>query len=432
MSDETEFYSLVADLFNEQQHQVPETDMLDTKILSPESVVDGDMYSDEGDSYDERDVDNEILSTFFEHTNDIAEARLAARRQARAEAREIRMRELERQQKEQEQNADRVFDMHNNANSDTIGRSRIAVSNSTGLRSSSTISRRSSEDSLEEEGRSLRDVRYELKEMEDRFRKAMITNAQLDNERASQAYQIQLLKDKLEELEETKAQLSREHKEKCRDFEALKRNNEKLQEEFKLVQGQLNERDTLIAEQGLVIVMVENEDGTDAKRTLVSVDNANFLESVQGSLDVRLKKLKDEKNQLQAELQQMHEQMLEMKTQGRRSGSLNGPFGDDIEDIQREANKQIAEYRYKLQKAEAEIATLQSTLARSETQVIRYKSTAEAAEKAEAELKIERRKLQRENREAMERLEELETANNHLLKRMDKLKNAKSALFKDI
>lgn len=40
-----------------------------------------------------------------------AEARLAARRQARAEAREIRMRELERQQKEAEENADKVFDM---------------------------------------------------------------------------------------------------------------------------------------------------------------------------------------------------------------------------------------------------------------------------------------------------------------------------------
>lgn len=41
-----------------------------------------------------------------------AEARLAARRQARAEAREIRMRELERQQKESEENADRLYDMH--------------------------------------------------------------------------------------------------------------------------------------------------------------------------------------------------------------------------------------------------------------------------------------------------------------------------------
>lgn len=41
-----------------------------------------------------------------------AEARLAARRQARAEAREIRMRELERQQKEIEENVDSVYDMY--------------------------------------------------------------------------------------------------------------------------------------------------------------------------------------------------------------------------------------------------------------------------------------------------------------------------------
>lgn len=67
-----------------------------------------------------------------------------------------------------------------------------------------------------------------------------------------------------------------------------------------------------------------------------------------------------------------------------------------IDFVSGEANKQIADYRYKLQKAEQEIASLQASLARSETQVIRYKSTADAAEKAESELKLERRKLQRE------------------------------------
>lgn len=61
-----------------------------------------------------------------------------------------------------------------------------------------------------------------------------------------------------------------------------------------------------------------------------------------------------------------------------------------------EANKLIAEYKYKLTKCEQEIASLQASLARSETQVIRYKTTADAAEKIESELKIERRKLQRE------------------------------------
>lgn len=94
-----------------------------------------------------------------------AEARLAQRRQARAEAREIRMRELERQQKEQEQNADRAFDMQTSASIDPIARTRLAMSSTTmgSLRGGTMSSRRSSEDSLEEEGRSLRDIRHELR-----------------------------------------------------------------------------------------------------------------------------------------------------------------------------------------------------------------------------------------------------------------------------
>lgn len=112
----------------------------------------------------------------------------------------------------------------------------------------------------------------------------MITNAQLDNERASQTYQIDLLKDKLEEMEENYAQLQREHRDKTRAHDALKRQNDKLTDEQKLVQGQLNERDQLIADYGLVIIVVENEDGTDAKRVLVSNENAQLLGSVEGSI----------------------------------------------------------------------------------------------------------------------------------------------------
>lgn len=100
---------------------------------------------------------------------------------------------------------------------------------------------------------------------------------------------------------------------------------------------------------------------------------------------------------MSTELQELQEQIAELRSQ-RRSGSMNGPFGEDWEDMQRETQKQINEYRFKLQKAEQEITTLQSNLARAETQVIRYKSTAEASEKSESELKIEKRKLQREVR----------------------------------
>lgn len=75
------------------------------------------------------------------------------------------MRELERQQKEQEQNADRAFDMQTAAGIDPIVRTRFAMSSATlgSLRSGIMSSRRSSEDSLEEEGRSLRDMKQEIK-----------------------------------------------------------------------------------------------------------------------------------------------------------------------------------------------------------------------------------------------------------------------------
>lgn len=112
----------------------------------------------------------------------------------------------------------------------------------------------------------------------------MITNAQLDNERASQTYQIQYLKDKLEDIEELHIQLQREIREKCRDFEILKRYNEKVLEELRLLQTQLEQRDKLIAERGLQIIFIENEDGTNAKCSLISSENARFLEDFEGSL----------------------------------------------------------------------------------------------------------------------------------------------------
>uniref|UniRef100_A0A182TL48 Uncharacterized protein n=1 Tax=Anopheles melas TaxID=34690 RepID=A0A182TL48_9DIPT len=123
----------------------------------------GDEFSSEED---------EAFVELLERASDIAEARLAARRQARAEAREIRMRELERQQKELEQTADRVFDLQQQSIglsepatalvATTPRSSRILAQNAV-TRGSALSSRRNSEDSLEEEARSLRDLRHELK-----------------------------------------------------------------------------------------------------------------------------------------------------------------------------------------------------------------------------------------------------------------------------
>ncbi|XP_021913867.1 leucine-rich repeat flightless-interacting protein 2 isoform X10 [Zootermopsis nevadensis] len=386
-----------------------------------------------------------------------AEARLAARRQARAEAREIRMRELERQQKEIEENADSVHDMYRDP---SIRSARVAAtvsgtrSTSLGGTNSYQSSRRSSEDSLEE-GISLRDVRQELKEVEEKFRKAMIQTAQLDNEKSSFTYQVELLKDRLEDLEEAHSQLQREHRDKCREHDQLKRATVKLREDLEIYKAQLEERDRLIQEQGLMIVgddqASSEEDSNSAeeggintpkqtpRRALVSVESAELLQTAGGgSLDVRLRKFAEEKNELldqvrhlKLELEEERSRHKSDRQKGSSSVSLNGP-DTDLVDIQREANKQLGDYKFKLQKAEQDVSTLQANVARLESQVIRYKSASETAEKVEDELKVEKRKLQRELRELQARVEELETSNTHLQRRLDKLKNAKSALLKEL
>jgi chromosome segregation ATPase len=98
-------------------------------------------------------------------------------------------------------------------------------------------------------------AQLELKEFEEKFRKAMIANAQLDNEKSSYAYQVDLLKDKLEELEETTAQLRRELREKNRDVEQFKRANQRLKEDSEICRAQLLERDTLIQVRILYLYM---------------------------------------------------------------------------------------------------------------------------------------------------------------------------------
>lgn len=61
-----------------------------------------------------------------------------------------------------------------------------------------------------------------------------------------------------------------------------------------------------------------------------------------------------------------------------------------------EASKQLADFKFRAQKAEQDVATLQATVARLESQVIRYKTAAEVSEQSEEALKAEKRKLQRE------------------------------------
>lgn len=55
-----------------------------------------------------------------------------------------------------------------------------------------------------------------LSEVEEKYKKAMVSNAQLDNDKANLIYQVDTLKDVIEEMEEQMAEMKRELEEKSK------------------------------------------------------------------------------------------------------------------------------------------------------------------------------------------------------------------------
>ncbi|XP_054585626.1 leucine-rich repeat flightless-interacting protein 2 isoform X3 [Eptesicus fuscus] len=402
-----------------------------------------------------------------------AEARLAAKRAARAEARDIRMRELERQQKELDEKSDKQY-----AENYTRPSSRNSASATTPL--SGNSSRRGSGDtsSLIDPDTSLSELRESLSEVEEKYKKAMVSNAQLDNEKNNLIYQVDTLKDVIEEQEEQMAEFYRENEEKSKELERQKHMCSVLQHKMDELKEGLRQRDELIEaleKQKEYIACLRNErdtlreeladlkesvktgekhglviipDGTpngDVNHepvvgaiTVVSQEAAQVLESAgEGPLDVRLRKLAGEKEELLSQVRKLKLQLEEERQKcsrgdGTAAGDLAGlQNGSDLQfiEMQRDANRQISEYKFKLSKAEQDITTLEQSINRLEGQVLRYKTAAENAEKVEDELKAEKRKLQRELRTALDKIEEVEMTNSHLAKRLEKMKANRTALL---
>ncbi|XP_074055192.1 leucine-rich repeat flightless-interacting protein 2 isoform X15 [Macrotis lagotis] len=432
-----------------------------------------------------------------------AEARLAAKRAARAEARDIRMRELERQQKELDEKCDKQY-----AEIYTRPSSRNSASATTPL--SGSASRRGSGDtgSFVDPDASLSELRDSLAAVEEKYKKAMVSNAQLDNEKNNLIYQVDTLKDVLEGQEEQMAEFYRENEEKSKELERQKHLCAVLQHKMEMLKEGLRQRDELIEEKrcmqqrvdtitkelfdlqetliwkdkkigalerqkesfdcirnerdalreelaelketletgekhGLVIIPDGTPNGDVSHEpmvgaiTVVSQEAAQVLESAgEGPLDVRLRKLAGEKEELLSQIRKLKLQLEEERQKFSRS---DGSFGDlgglengsdlQIIEMQRDANRQISEYKFKLSKAEQDMTTMEQNIGRLEGQVARYKNAAENAEKVEDELKADKRKLQRELRTALDKIEEMEMTNSHLMKRLEKMKANRTALL---
>ncbi|CAL8406762.1 unnamed protein product [Arctogadus glacialis] len=423
-----------------------------------------------------------------------AEARLAAKRAARAEAREIRMKELERQQKELfssvcSSNISSSFPPFFRPSAPLLAvlqkyygldskwrhiekwmisddEERMSVGSrgsfrveerperdflDKGSRTASTLSaatlaslggpssRRGSCDtsfSVETEA-SIRDIKDSLAESEEKYRRAMVSNAQLHNEKSYLMYQVDTLKEELADMEERLWEKHREHGDKTKELDRERHAHGILQFKFKNVEQTLRQSEELLNKHGIEL---SPEITTNGDAGQVGTDGTESQELLAGGgesmLELRLKKLVDERESLQDQVRRLKSQLDQRQKNG---AEIPVADGDDdllengldphILDLQRDANRQISDLKFKLVKSEQEVTALEQNIIRLEGQVSRYKTASESAEKVEDELKVEKRKLQRELRAALDRVEEVEVSNSHLSKRLEKIKANRNALL---
>ncbi|XP_066202274.1 leucine-rich repeat flightless-interacting protein 1 isoform X23 [Saccopteryx leptura] len=94
----------------------------------------------------------------------------------------------------------------------------------------------------------LRELKDSLAEVEEKYKKAMVSNAQLDNEKTNYMYQVDTLKDTLLELEEQLAESRRQYEEKSKDFEREKHAHGLLRFQFAEVRAALQQREEMLEE----------------------------------------------------------------------------------------------------------------------------------------------------------------------------------------
>ncbi|XP_032412091.1 nestin-like isoform X5 [Xiphophorus hellerii] len=235
-----------------------------------------------------------------------AEARLAAKRAARAEAREIRMKELERQQKEEDsERYSRLSRRHTSISDDEermsvgsrgsyrpsdygglLASSSRASSRASSARASPVVeektdreftdkasrtastlsaatlaslggasSRRGSCDtsfSVETEA-SIREMKDSLAEAEEKYRRAMVSNAQLHNDKTALMFQVENLMEELSDVEELLWEARRRWDDATKELERERQAHSVLKVQFSQTEETLRKTNELLTTHGVVI-----------------------------------------------------------------------------------------------------------------------------------------------------------------------------------
>ncbi|KRY09922.1 Leucine-rich repeat flightless-interacting protein 2 [Trichinella patagoniensis] len=379
-----------------------------------------------------------------------AEDRLSKKRQARAEARLIRIRELEKQQREADEESDRRYDMLIDSNRVIPVIPRVPMLSP----SHSGLLRKVDDDSATVD----QNLADRLAETEEKFRKAMVLYSQIDNEKSALLYEIDLLNDKLEDDEEAVAQFQRENRDLRNESRLMKVKLKEIYAEKLSLAAKLKEREDLIADAGLVVVEKSADDvavvangqqpsstagqdpscrdksspsSSSSSCLLITKNSLHLLDKAVPectTLDDKLLHLIDANKQLNLSLEDARAQIALHKFSKLENDKLCELNGTEEFDPQKDNSKKLADFKFKVQELERENSNLQATVARLESHVKRYKVQADQSEQDIEELRLMNRNFKKELREKECALEDALETNKHLQNRLEKLKSSRRAM----
>ncbi|XP_061664749.1 leucine-rich repeat flightless-interacting protein 2 isoform X2 [Syngnathoides biaculeatus] len=323
-----------------------------------------------------------------------AEARLAARRAARAEARDIRMKELERQHKEEDgerysRHSRRIASLSDDEErmsvgsrgslkpsdySSFLGSGSRASSRASSARASPVVEDRLDRDFLDRGSRtalnlsaatlsplggassrrgscdtsvsvemeaSIREMKDSVAEAEEKYRRAMVSNAQLHNDKSTLMYQVETLREELSDIEEQLWEARRQSDERAKAYERERDSHIVLQFQLKEM------KETMRRSEELLMEMSQLREQTRAYSQEVS-DLQETLQWKEKKI-AALERQREISDVIQIERDQLRVEVLGLRDVLKKSGEVVSPEvatngGPRLDDAEEEFNNSFASH----------------------------------------------------------------------------------------
>eukprot|EP00073_Rattus_norvegicus_P049730 XP_017452064.1 PREDICTED: leucine-rich repeat flightless-interacting protein 1 isoform X7 [Rattus norvegicus] len=199
----------------------------------------------------------------------------------------------------------------------------------------------------------LKEMKDSLAEVEEKYKKAMVSNAQLDNEKTNFMYQVDTLKDMLLELEEQLAESQRQYEEKNKEFEREKHAHSILQFQFAEVKEALRQREEMLEE----IRQLQQKQAGYIREISDLQETIEWKDKKIGALE-RQKEFFDS---IRSERDDLREETVKLKEELKKHGIIlnseiatNGETSDTVNDVGYQAPTKITKEELNALKAAGE------------------------------------------------------------------------------